>query len=139
MVKIINHNTMFLKRRALPVRQSDNSTAELVKDLMDTLSANRENCVGMAANMISVNKAAIIVADGPYQIVMLNPRIIRKEGEYDAEEGCLSLKGVRPCTRYKKIEVEYDTPGWEHKTETFEDFVAQIIQHECDHLMGILI
>ena len=106
---------------------------------MDTLEANRDRCVGMAANMIGVNKAAIIVSVGPFDVVMLNPVIQEKNDAFETEEGCLSLEGLRPTVRYKEITVEYDTTSFEHKTEKFTGWVAQIIQHECDHLKGIII
>ena len=141
MEKSINHNIMFLKKKAVPVtwKNAREETKALIRDLQDTLKANHERCVGMAANMIGVNKAAIIVSVGPFDVVMLNPVIQEKNDAFETEEGCLSLEGLRPTVRYKEITVEYDTTSFEHKTEKFTGWVAQIIQHECDHLKGIII
>lgn len=143
MEKSINHNIMFLKKKAVPVTwknaREEKETKALIRDLQDTLKANHERCVGMAANMIGVNKAAIIVSVGPFDVVMLNPVIQEKNDAFETEEGYLSLEGLRPTVRYKEITVEYDTTSFEHKTEKFTGWVAQIIQHECDHLKGIII
>lgn len=143
MEKSINHNIMFLKKKAVPViwknAREEKETKALIRDLQDTLKANHERCVDMAANMIGVNKAAIIVSVGPFDVVMLNPVIQEKNDAFETEEGCLSLEGLRPTVRYKEITVEYDTTSFEHKTEKFTGWVAQIIQHECDHLKGIII
>ena len=104
-----------------------------------TLAANRERCVGMAANMIGVKKRAIIVSMGLISVVMFNPVITRKDGPYEAEEGCLSLTGVRKTTRYEAITLEYIDVEWKRQRRTFTGWTAQIIQHEVDHLEGILI
>ena len=106
-------------------------------DLMDTLRENREICVGMAANMIGVNKSIIVVAAGPFQFAMVNPVITKKSGEYTTEEGCLSLDGVRNCIRYEEIEVDYLNENFEPKNGKFSGYTAQIIQHEVDHCNGV--
>ena len=136
MVREIVRDEKFLKVRSKPVTSEDLSIAD---DLRDTLSANRSRCVGMAANMIGYHKNMIIVAVGPVSMVMLNPRITRKEEPYDTEEGCLSLTGVRKVTRYNKIEVQFENTDFEKFTKEFTGDIAQIIQHECDHLDGKII
>ena len=108
-------------------------------DLIDTLNANRDRCVGMAANMIGVNRAAIIVNMGFNNIVMFNPKLLSCSGEYETEEGCLSLSGVRKTKRYRDIEIEYIDMNWQKKKIRLSGFYAQIAQHELDHLNGILI
>ena len=109
-------------------------------DLLDTLKANSNRCVGMAANMIGVNKRIICIDDNGEYVVMLNPKVLKVSSEsYVTEEGCLSLDGVRKVKRYKSIKVEYTTLEWKKKIKTYEGFSAQIIQHEMDHLEGILI
>ena len=104
MVKKIVKGKHIFARKAQPATEADR---QVVTDLIDTLRANREICVGMAANMIGVNKSIIVVASGPFQFAMINPVITKKSGEYKTEEGCLSLDGVRPCIRYDEIEVDY--------------------------------
>ena len=106
---------------------------------MDTLAANREGCVGMAANMIGVKKRIIIVNAGFRDIIMFNPVIVRKSGPYETEEGCLSLPGVRKTKRYQNIEIEYYDWNWKKQRQKFTGWPAQICQHEMDHLEGILI
>ena len=109
-------------------------------DLLDTLKANSNRCVGMAANMIGINKRIICIDDNGEYVVMLNPKVLKVSSEsYVTEEGCLSLDGVREVKRYKSIKVEYTTLEWKKKIKTYEGFSAQIIQHEMDHLEGILI
>ena len=107
--------------------------------MIDTLRANREICVGMAANMIGVNKSIIVVAAGPFQFAMINPVITKKSGEYKTEEGCLSLNGVRACVRYEEIEVDYLDSSFKPQHGKYNGFTAQIIQHEIDHCNGIVI
>ena len=109
------------------------------QDLMDTLRANQDHCVGMAANMIGVKKRVIIVNMGILNVVMYNPVIVRKDSPYETEEGCLSLTGVRKTTRYQNIEVEYYDSSWKKRRQKYSGWTAQIIQHECDHLEGIII
>ena len=108
-------------------------------DLLDTLRANLDRCVGMAANMIGVKKAVIVVAAGPFQFAMVNPVITKKTGGYETEEGCLSLDGVRPCIRYQEIEVDYLDADFKPQHGKYSGFTAQIIQHEVDHTNGIVI
>ena len=108
-------------------------------DLRDTLAAYRDHCVGMAANMIGQKKRVIIVSLGLVDMVMINPEIIQKSQPYETEEGCLSLQGVRKTTRYRKIKVRYQDESFTEHTQEYEGHVAQIIQHECDHLEGIII
>ena len=112
---------------------------KVITDLLDTLRANRETCVGMAANMIGINKAIIVVAAGPFQFAMVNPVITKKSGGYSTEESCLSLDGVRPCTRYKEIEVDYLDTNFKKQHGKYIGWTAQIIQHEVDHCNGIVI
>lgn len=108
-------------------------------DLLDTLRANLEYCVGMAANMIGVKKNIIVVEARPFQFAMINPIITKKSGAYQTEEGCLSLKGVRPCTRYQEIEVDYLGQNFKKQHGKYLEWTAQIIQHEIDHCNGIVI
>ena len=113
---------------------------DTARDLLDTLVFHRDGCVGMAANMIGVTKNIIVFQDGKSYTTMLNPEILKKSEPYAAEEGCLSLLGgPRKCTRYRKIKVRWQTTEFQTRIKTFEDFTAQIIQHEVDHLSGILI
>ena len=136
MVKKIVRDPFFLQQKSDEATESDK---KVVMDLLDTLEANKDRCVGMAANMIGVRKRVIVVAAGPFVFPMINPVITKKTGEYQTEESCLSLEGVRPCTRYKEIEVDYLDHNFKPKHGTYKDFTAQIIQHEIDHFDGILI
>ena len=136
MVKKIVRDLMFLQQKSELATEADK---QVIQDLLDTLRANREHCVGMAANMIGVNKRIIVVAMGPFQFAMVNPVITKKSGEYKTEESCLSLEGIRPCTRYKEIEVDYLDQDFKPQHGKYKDFTAQIIQHEIDHFDGILI
>lgn len=136
MIKPIVKDVLFLGQKSGPAVKADLS---LAKDLQDTLAANRERCVGMAANMIGVKKRAIIVSMGLISVVMFNPVITKKDGPYEAEEGCLSLTGVRKTTRYEAITLEYIDVEWKRQRRTFTGWTAQIIQHEVDRLEGILI
>ena len=108
-------------------------------DLQDTLAAHREECVGMAANMIGIKKRVIIVNMGMIDIVMFNPVIRKKSGAYETEEGCLSLTGVRKTTRYEKMEVEYLDQNWKKQKMVLSGWPAQICQHEMDHCDGVII
>ena len=101
--------------------------------------ANEEECVGMAANMIGVRKNIIAVHMGFMNVLMYNPKIIKKSGAYETEEGCLSLAGVRKCMRYQEIEVQYQDVNFKQQRQTYSGWIAQIIQHEIDHCRGILI
>ena len=136
MVRAIMKDVLFLKKKAVPATKDD---MPVVQDLLDTLKANETGCVGMAANMIGVNKSIIVVAAGPFQFAMVNPVITKKSGEYTTEEGCLSLDGVRNCIRYKEIEVDYLNENFEPKHGKFSGYTAQIIQHEVDHCNGVVI
>ena len=133
--KIVKGKHIFA-RKAQPATEADK---QVVTDLIDTLRANRETCVGMAANMIGVNKSVIVVAAGPFQFAMVNPVIIQKSGEYKTEEGCLSLDGVRACVRYEEIEVYYLDSSFKPQHGKYSGFTAQIIQHEIDHCNGVVI
>lgn len=136
MEKPIVRDAFFLNQKSEEATKADLPIAE---DLEDTLRANRERCVGMAANMIGYRKKIIIVATGFADIVMINPVITHKSDPYEAEEGCLSLSGTRKTTRYKSITVSYMDKKFAKHTQDFSGYIAQIIQHECDHLAGILI
>ena len=136
MVKKIVRDPMFLQQKSEPATEADK---QVVEDLLDTLRANQDRCVGMAANMIGVKKRIIVVAMGPFHFAMVNPVITKKTGEYQTEESCLSLEGIRACTRYKEIEVDYLDQDFKPQHGKFKDFTAQIIQHEVDHFEGILI
>ena len=136
MVKKIIHDPVFLSKKSVDATEADK---QVVTDLLDTLKANLDRCVGMAANMIGIHKNIIVVAVGPFQFVMINPVITGKSGEYQTEEGCLSLEGVRPCTRYKEIEVDYLDTNFKKQHGKYIGWTAQIIQHEVDHCNGIVI
>ena len=136
MVKPIIKEVFFLGQKSEPATKAD---LQVGRDLQDTLQANRAGCVGMAANMIGVKKSIIVVAAGPFQFAMINPVITKKTGEYQTEEGCLSLDGVRPCTRYEEIEVDYLDADFKPKHGKYSGFTAQIICHEIDHCNGIVI
>lgn len=134
MVKKIVRGKHIFVRKAQPATEADR---QVVIDLIDTLRANLETCVGMAANMIGVNKSIIVVAAGPFQFAMVNPVITAKSGEYRTEEGCLSLDGVRSCTRYEEIEVDYLDSDFKPRHGKYSGYTAQIIQHEIDHCNGV--
>ncbi len=136
MIRPIIKDVFFLGQRSGPATMQDLSVGQ---DLMDTLRANQDRCVGMAANMIGVKKKVIIVNMGILNVVMYNPVIVRKDWPYETEEGCLSLTGVRKTTRYQNIEVEYYDSSWKKRRQKYSGWTAQIIQHECDHLEGIII
>lgn len=136
MIKPIVKDIFFLRRKAETAPRED---IQVGIDLQDTLRANREACVGMAANMIGVNKRVIIVNMGFVDVVMFNPVLIKKDTPYETEEGCLSLTGVRKTTRYENIEVEYLDMNWKKQRQKLSDWTAQICQHELDHLEGIII
>lgn len=136
MIKPICKDTIFLSRKSVPATETD---LPVVDDLLDTLKANSEKCVGMAANMIGVSKRIIAISLGPADIPMINPVITKRTEPYETEEGCLSLAGTRKTTRYKTIEVEFFSRSFTHQKQTFTGWPAQIIQHEIDHCEGILI
>ncbi|MBC8744506.1 peptide deformylase [Lactobacillus sp. Marseille-P7033] len=136
MIKPIIKDQQLLAKKSLPTTKADLS---LVNDLTDTLNAHQAECVGMAANMIGVNKNAIIARIGPFNIVMFNPQITAKSQPYQTTEGCLSLSGTRPTKRYKQITVQFKNRNWEEQTLKLTDFAAEIVQHEIDHCNGIII
>ena len=136
MVKQIVRDIFFLGQPSKPATKAD---IQIGKDLQDTLQANRERCVGMAANMIGVKKRVIIVNIGFVNLVMFNPVLVSKSSPFQTEESCLSLEGSRPTRRYESIEVAYLDEQWMPKQLSFSGMPAQIIQHELDHLEGIII
>ena len=136
MIKPIMKDVLFLGEKSELATEEDMS---IVDDLIDTLRANIDNCVGMAANMIGVKKRIIVFTVGNVIVPMINPVITKKENSYATEESCLSLIGVRQTTRYETIEVEYFDKSFKKQKGTFTGFVAQIIQHEVDHCNGIII
>ena len=136
MIKPIVRDAFFLNQKSEKATKVD---LPVVQDMEDTLRANRERCVGMAANMIGYRKRIIIAATGFADIIMINPVITEKREAYVTEEGCLSLPGVRKTIRYNKITVKYLDKTFTEHIQTFSGYIAQIIQHECDHLEGILI
>ena len=136
MVKPIMRDLFFLRQRAEKATEADRQTAI---DLLDTLKAHEDGCVGMAANMIGVNKAIIAVNMGFMNVAMFNPKIVKRNGKYETEEGCLSLDGVRKCVRYQEIKVEYEDINFKRQRQKYSGWTAQIIQHECDHLNGSII
>ena len=136
MVKQIVRDVFFLGQKSEPATKAD---LQVGRDLQDTLRANKDRCVGMAANMIGVKKNIIIISMGELDIVMFNPVIVSKSGLYETEEGCLSLEGVRKTNRYKEIEVEYLDFNWKKQKLKLKDWTAQIAQHEIDHLSGKII
>ena len=136
MVNPIMKDVFFLGQKSEPATKVD---LQVGKDLQDTLQANRAGCVGMAANMIGVKKRVIIVNMGVIDVVMFNPILLSKDTPYETEEGCLSLSGVRKTTRYENIEVEYYDMNWKKQRQKLSGWLAQICQHELDHLEGIVI
>ncbi len=136
MIRPIIHDPFFLVQKSEPAAENDRET---IQDLLDTLRANLDGCVGMAANMIGVRKRIIVVCKGSRQMVMVNPQITAAFGEYETEEGCLSLSGVRKAKRYRKITVQYQDQNFRNHTGTYDGYTAQIIQHEIDHCNGVLI
>ena len=136
MVQNIMRDVFFLSQKSEPATETDRQVA---LDLLDTLKAHAHECVGMAANMIGVRKRIIVVNMGPVDIAMLNPVIVKNTGLYETEEGCLSLSGSRKTERYHEIELEYQDLQMQKHRQKFTGWTAQIIQHECDHLDGIII
>ena len=137
MIKEITHDPILLSIKAHPTTKED---LQIAKDLLDTLVANKETCVGIAANMIGVCKRIIVFNNNGTYMTMFNPEIIKMSGPYDTEEGCLSLLGgPRPCKRYQTIKVQWQNEQFQTRIKTFSGWPAQIIQHEIDHCNGILI
>ena len=137
MIKELIHDPILLARKSEVATKED---LQVAQDLLDTLTAHKDGCVGMAANMIGVHKCIIAFDNDGTYMVMFNPEIIKKSGPYDAEEGCLSLLGCpRKCKRYQTIKVQWQTADFQSRIKTFTGFPAQIIQHEVDHCNGVLI
>lgn len=138
MIKPVVKDIFFLSQPSVPAADCPEDR-QTIRDLLDTLAANREACVGMAANMIGVRRQIMAVNAGFVDMILVNPVITAKDGPYETEEGCLSLTGVHPAVRYQNITVEYLDHNFNNMTRTFSGFIAQIIQHELDHFSGIII
>ena len=136
MVRELMKDTVFLAQKALPAAAEDIPTAD---DLLDTLRAHADGCVGMAANMIGVNKRIIAFENDGEYMLMFNPVIVKKSGPYDTEEGCLSLTGTRKAKRFQTVKVQWQNEKFQTRLKTFTGWTAEIIQHEIDHCDGILI
>lgn len=136
MIKPIMRDPAFLAQKSQPATIND---AAVITDLLDTLRANADRCVGMAANMIGIQKNIIVCQMGPLAAPLVNPVIIKRSGPYQTEEGCLSLTGQRSTTRYQTITVNFENQNFQPQQQTFSGWIAQIIQHEIDHCNGILI
>ena len=136
MIQEICKDEKFLAQKAEQATPDDIQTAT---DLLETLEAHKDGCVGMAANMIGVNKRIIVFEDAGGYMEMFNPRILRRAQPFEAEEGCLSLPGTRKTRRYREIKVEWQTRDMKTRIRGFSGWAAQIIQHEIDHLEGIII
>ena len=127
---------IFLAQKSVPATKED---LQVAQDLLDTLTAHKDGCVGMAANMIGVSKRIIAFDNEGKYMVMFNPEIVKRSEPYEAEEGCLSLPGTRKTKRYRSIKVRYQNGQLQTRFKTFTDWTAQIIQHEIDHCNGVLI
>lgn len=136
MIKLINHDQTFLQQQAIPATKQD---LDIGIDLQDTLTAHQTECIGMAANMIGCNKAVIIASLGPVNVVMYNPKITERQIPYQTTEGCLALPGKRTVTRYRQIRVTFRDQNWQPRSVQLSALAAEIVQHEIDHLHGILI
>ena len=136
MVREIIKDAFLLSQKSVPATPED---LPIARDLLDTLAAHREGCVGMAANMIGDRKRIIVFDNDGTDMVMFNPEIVKQSGPYEAEEGCLSLSGVRKAKRWQSIKVKYQNENFQIRLKTFTGWTAQIIQHEIDHCNGILI
>ena len=136
MIQPIMKDPIFLAQKSAPATQEDLLVAQ---DLLDTLTAHKDGCVGMAANMIGVSKRIIAFDNEGKYMVMFNPEIVKRSEPYEAEEGCLSLPGTRKTKRYRSIKVRYQNGQLQTRFKTFTDWTAQIIQHEIDHCNGVLI
>jgi len=136
MVKELWHDPLFLAAKSADATAEDRDTA---KDLLDTLMAHDDTCVGMAANMIGVNKRIIAFENDGEYMVMFNPVIVKQSGAYETDEGCLSLTGTRKTKRHKVIKVQWQNEKFQTRLKTFTGWTAEIIQHEIDHCEGILI
>ena len=136
MIREICRDETFLAQKAAPATADDLATAQ---DLLDTLAAHKDGCVGMAANMIGVCKRIIAFDNEGTYMVMFNPVIVRQSGPYEAQEGCLSLTGVRKTKRFQTVKVQWQNEKFQTRLKTFTGWTAEIIQHEIDHYEGILI
>ena len=136
MIRQIMHDPVFLAQKSQPATKED---LEIARDLLETLEAHKDGCVGMAANMIGVAKRIIAFDNEGSYMVMFNPEIVKSAQPYEAEEGCLSLPGIRKTKRYRSIKVRYQNEDFSVRLKTFTGWTAQIIQHEIDHCNGILI
>ena len=136
MIREIVHDPVFLAQPSAPATEAD---LPIAADLIDTLKANLDRCVGMAANMIGKKKRIIVMAKGPIVVAMINPVILSASGEYETEEGCLSLEGVRKTKRYRSIRLKWQDMQMKEHIATLDGFQAQIVQHEIDHCDGKLI
>lgn len=136
MVRLIIKDPLFLAQKSTPASEEDFQAAQ---DLLDTLAAHKDACVGMAANMIGIAKRIIVFDNEGKYMVMFNPEIVKCSGPYEAEEGCMSLSGVRRAKRYHSIKVRYQNDQFQTRLKTFTGWTAQIIQHEIDHCNGVLI
>ncbi|MCR5702838.1 MAG: peptide deformylase [Lachnospiraceae bacterium] len=136
MVKPIVKDMLLLGQKSEPATKDD---LYIAKDLRDTLDAHKDRCVGMAANMIGYKKCIIIVSTGFLDLILINPQIVGSKGKYETEEGCLSLDGVRKTSRFQEIEVKYLDEDFKEHKQKFSGFIAQNIQHQCDHLNGKII
>ena len=136
MIQLIMKDPIFLAQKSVPATKEDLPVAQ---DLLDTLTAHKDGCVGMAANMIGVAKRIIAFDNEGKYMVMFNPEIVKRSEPYEAEEGCLSLTGTRKAKRYRSIKVQYQNDQFQTRFKTFTGWTAQIIQHEIDHCNGVLI
>ena len=136
MIQLIMKDPIFLAQKSVPATKED---LQVAQDLLDTLTAHKDGCVGMAANMIGVSKRIIAFDNGGKYMVMFNPEIVKRSEPYEAEEGCLSLPETRKAKRYRSIKVQYQNEQFQTRFKTFTGWTAQIIQHEIDHCNGVLI
>ena len=136
MIREICRDETFLAQKAVPATADDLATAQ---DLLDTLTAHKDGCVGMAANMIGVCKRIIAFDNEGTYMVMFNPVIVRQSGPYEAQEGCLSLSGVRKTKRFQAVKVQWQNEQFQTRLKTFTGWTAEIIQHEIDHCEGVLV
>ena len=136
MIQELVHDPILLARKSAPAQREDLPTA---RDLLDTLAFHREGCVGMAANMIGVTRRIIAFDNEGTYMLMFNPEIVKCSGQYETEEGCLSLVGLRKTKRWQTIKVQYQNEAFQVRLKTFTGWTAQIIQHEIDHCNGIII
>ena len=136
MIQPIMKDPIFLAQKSVPATKED---LQVAQDLLDTLTAHKDGCVGMAANMIGVSKRIIAFDNEGKYMVMFNPEIVKRSEPYEAEEGCLSLPGTRKAKRYRSIKVQYQNDQFQTRFKSFTGWTAQIIQHEIDHCNGVLI